>query len=141
MRCDAGGHLLEISDWLPTLLRRLFEHRLEDLRILRPFRILLKQQGRKQPLAKERPFLTDRLVQLHADQMGKSHVQVMTVDGNSIGLEQGRERAELNGGILGVTERHVDERHSYFIAHRMPHSRIVKQAANFMKVKVETKVK
>ena len=44
--------------------------------------------------------------------MSELDIQVMTIGGDSVGIQEGRERAELDRRIRALAERHIDERRS-----------------------------
>ena len=102
---------------MSTLLGELLEHRLKQAGVLSAFRIVAKQEVRKNPLAEQCPFLADHFIEWYADFVGETDVEMMAIDGSPLRLEQRGECAQLDRGILRVAERHVDERYLGLVAH------------------------
>src|SRR5256712_5095086 len=50
--------------------------------------------------------------------MGEAQVQVVGLDADPLGFEQGGEGPQLNGGVLARAEGHVDQRHTRAVTHR-----------------------
>ena len=102
---------------MPALAGDILEYRFKGCEIFRPLGVVSEKEIGKEPFAEQGPLLTEAFIQWDADPVGKQQVQVVGFDPQAMGFEQCRERAELNRGVLGIAEGHVDERYGCPVAH------------------------